>query len=65
MYKHAETCYAKKSSELLIFDFIPNKVHFSNVIYTKTRPCTPLLFIQKLIILTLSFLWLEAISNAF
>lgn len=31
-------------------------VHFSNLISTKTRPCTPLLFKWKSITLTLSFL---------
>ena len=48
MRKHAETCHANKDCQLAIVFFIPISpfskwkftVQFSNVICTKTRPCT-------------------------
>ena len=40
-------------------------VHFSHVIWTKARPCTPLLFIWKWITLKLSFILHETSGNVF
>ena len=73
MHKYAETFHANKGCKLAIVFFIlislfskeKFRVQFSNVICTKTRPCTPLLFIWKWITLVLSFVLLEKNDKVF
>ena len=68
--KHVETFKANKGCKLGIIIFITTslfsklkfKVHFSNVIFTKTRRCTFLFFIWKRITLALSFIWLKNLA---
>ena len=73
MRKNAETSYANKDFKLANVVFIPTSPfskqefveHFPNVICTKTRPLTLLLFIWKSTTLTLSFIWFERNGNTF
>ena len=71
MRKHAKTFHTNKGYKLAIAVFILTfskqnfVVHFSNVICTKTRPCTRLLFVSKLISSALSFIWYETNGNVF
>ena len=59
MRKHAETFHANKGYKMVIVFFIPVslfskkkfRVQFSNVIFTKTWPCTLLHFIFQTFIL--------------
>ena len=69
--KHVETFHANKVYNLVIVVFIRTLlfskqkfvVHFSNVISTKTRPCTPIRFIWICITSTLSLIRLEINGN--
>ena len=69
--KHVETFHANKVYNLVIVVFIRTLlfskqkfvVHFSNVISTKTRPCTPIHFIWICITSTLSLIRLEINGN--
>ena len=71
--KNTKKLHASRNYKLVIVVFMPtspfsNKekkfgVHFSNVICTKTRPWTLLLFIWKLITLTLFFVQHEVNDN--
>ena len=72
MCKYGEMFHANKDYILAInvLEIYGNKkykfvVQFSNVICTKTKPCTPLLFTWKWITSTLFFIWLEANGNVF
>ena len=69
MRKYTETSHNKKGRKLQIVAFIANslfskkknkfRMHFSNVICTKTRPRTSRHFIWKWITSTLAFMWFE------
>lgn len=66
--KHMQTFHANKGFKLAIVFFILTSpfskqnfvVHFSNVIYTKTVPCS---LLRLLTTSTLSFIWLETNGN--
>ena len=53
MRKHAESFHTGKGYKLATVVFIPNSsflkfvVHLSNVIWMKTRPCTPLILYEN------------------